>query len=209
MASPKTSPARVNLRQLEYSPTRNPLLDGLELEIRRRTVAVKNTGSVISAETGEVVGMSVIRITEEKDDAGFVKVFAEGVRAAFALTRTAYRVFQAVLDAYQRTSMSGGYAESVRLYFFDGGLDGVKLGMSEKTFQRGLKELLEKGFLAGRTPSEYWVNPGLFFRGDRVAFLREYRRREANDSRSKVSLTGEVTSNGMSAGYILGAKKEL
>jgi hypothetical protein len=50
--------------------------------------------------------------------------------------------------------------------------------MSEKTFQRGLKELLAKLFLAPKGPSAYWVNPALFFKGDRVLFVREYVRRK-------------------------------
>ena len=51
--------------------------------------------------------------------------------------------------------------------------------MSEFTFRRGLKELLEKEFLRPRQPGVYWVNPALFFKGDRVAFVKEYRRRAA------------------------------
>jgi hypothetical protein len=47
----------------------------------------------------------------------------------------------------------------VELFWFDGKLDGRALDMSEKTFQRGLKELLEKNFLYPRAPSSYWVNP--------------------------------------------------
>ena len=51
--------------------------------------------------------------------------------------------------------------------------------MSKYTFNNGLKELLEKQFLFPRSPNEYWVNPALFFKGDRVAFLKEYRLRPA------------------------------
>lgn len=51
------------------------------------------------------------------------------------------------------------------------------LDMSEKTFQRGLKELLAKQFLAPRTPSTFWVTSALFFKGDRVKFITEYRRK--------------------------------
>lgn len=48
--------------------------------------------------------------------------------------------------------------------------------MSEKTFNRGLRELLDKGFIAPKTPGLFWVNPALFFKGDRVRFVREYKR---------------------------------
>jgi hypothetical protein len=47
--------------------------------------------------------------------------------------------------------------------------------MSDRTFHNGLKELIEKGFLKPKLPNQFWVNPALFFKGDRVAFMREYR----------------------------------
>jgi hypothetical protein len=40
-----------------------------------------------------------------------------------------------------------------------------------------LKELLAKGFLAPRTPNVFWVNSALFFKGDRVLFVKEYVRK--------------------------------
>jgi len=48
--------------------------------------------------------------------------------------------------------------------------------MSDRTFHAGLKELIAKEFLKPKLPNQYWVNPALFFKGDRVAFMREYRR---------------------------------
>jgi hypothetical protein len=58
--------------------------------------------------------------------------------------------------------------------------------MSEKTFQRGLRELLGKSFLAPKLPNVYWVNPALFFKGDRVMFIREYRRRSSRQPKAAV-----------------------
>jgi hypothetical protein len=74
--------------------------------------------------------------------------------------------------------MSTGYADHVNLFWYGAGIEGRDSGMSEKTFQRGLKELLAKLFLAPKGPSAYWVNPALFFKGDRVLFVREYVRRK-------------------------------
>ena len=64
--------------------------------------------------TGEIHGTTIIKVVEERDDAEFVKVFAEGVKASFGLTKTAGRVFQVVLEAYQREKMTGGFADSGR-----------------------------------------------------------------------------------------------
>lgn len=178
MSDPKT----VNLRELEYSPTINPLIEPREIKIQRRYVRTRGSGptTLVDPATGALAGRAVIQVVEERDDAEFVKVFAEGVRAAFDLTKTGYRVFQAVLAIYQNTDMRGGYAEAIELFWFGDGLNGFHIDMSEKTFQRGLKELLSKGFLAPKSSSMFWVNPSLFFKGDRVAFIKEYRRKVAS-----------------------------
>ena len=126
---------------------------------------------------------------DERDDASFVKVFAAGVAAAFDLGRTASRVFQLVLQEYERAPMRQGFAESIELAWFNDGLSGRSVDMSEKTFQRGLKELLAKQFLAPRSPSTFWVNPALFFKGDRVKFITEYRRKGSKESPAPAAIT--------------------
>lgn len=171
----------VNLRRLDYSPRENPFMAGAEIRTSTKTVRTRSTPrDLLDPETGEVVGATVIHTIEERDEEHFVKVFAEGVRAAFDLTKTGARVFNTVLAEYQAAKMTGGYADSLTLFFFDEGLNGRAIDMSEKSFQRGLKELLAKGFLAPKAPNQFWVNPALFFKGDRVTFAREYRIKSRN-----------------------------
>lgn len=167
-----------NLRKLQYSPEVNPLLDGVSITVKKKHVRTGLKRDMADIETGEIAASSIIHTIEEVDDDHFVKVFAAGVKAIYALSRTATRVFQVILDHYQREPMSGGFADSIYLAWFDGGLSGQKIGMSEDTYTRGLKELLAKGFIAPRQPNLFWVNPSLFFKGDRALFLKEYRRRK-------------------------------
>lgn len=167
-----------NLRDLRFSPDENPLLEPREIEVKRRRVKTGERRELMDPETGEITGVTAVYTIEDKDDEEFVKVFADGVKAAFALSRTASRVFQVVLEQYQNTPMSSGYAEAVYLAWFDGGLSGQKIGMTDRTFHTGLKELLAKGFLAAKSPNLFWVNPSLFFKGNRVAFVKEYRRKQ-------------------------------
>lgn len=167
----------INLRKLEYSPHANPLLEPSEVTVKRRYVKTGTAEELVSTTTGEVRQTAAIYTVDERDDATFVKVFAAGVAAAFDLSRTAYRVFQLVLQEYERSPMRQGFADSLELAWFNDGLCGRAVDMSEKTFQRGLKELLAKQFLAPRSPSTFWVNPALFFKGDRVKFITEYRRK--------------------------------
>ena len=151
------------------------------LKTKRRLVRTGRSEDLVNPATGEITGVAAIHQIEERDDAEFVKVFAAGVAASHELTKTAQRVFQVVLDQYQRTPMSRGYADAIELFWFGDGIEGRDVGMSEKTFQRGLKELLEKRFLWARSPTSFWTNPALFFKGDRVLFIKEYRRRKPQD----------------------------
>lgn len=182
VANARTGPS---LKSLDYSPDLNPLLEPGQVVIKRRYVSTGLRRDLVDAGTGEVTGAAVIRQVEEKDDAEFVKVFADGVTAAFGLSRTAARVFTLVLEQYQREPMVGGYADSVYLAWFGEGLSGRSVGMSDRTFQTGLRELLAKHFLAPRTPNVFWVNSSLFFKGDRVLFVREYVRRRSTADQAK------------------------
>jgi len=170
----------VSLKEMkrELSPDRNPLMEGSVIPTKRGQVRTGFNGKhLVDAETGELQAVSTVMRIEEKDDRDFVKVFAEGIRAATGLSKTAYKVFCAVLDEYDRTKMSGGYADSIYMHWFDEGLCGRDIGMSERTFSRGLKELLELKFIAPRLPNLYWVNPAFFFKGNVVRFVNEYRRK--------------------------------
>lgn len=181
-----------NLRRLEYSPDNNPLVVTSEIELKRRRVRTGLKQDLVDPATGVISGAAMIHTIEEKDDAEFVKVFAQGVKAIYDLSRTAARVFQAVLEVYQSEPMNGGFADSVYLAWFDGGLSGKDIGMSDDTFQRGLKELLAKGFLAPRQPNLFWVNPSLFFKGNRVLFLKEYvRRRKTSEETDRSHLEAQ------------------
>lgn len=165
------------------SPNKNPLLEGTMISSKERRVSAGLRSNLIDPDTGEVQAISNIHRVKQVDDAEFVKVFGEGVKAMYGLTRTGMRVFQAILEEYQDTKMNGGFADSIYINWFDGGLCGRNLGFSERTFHTGLKELLLNKFIAPRSPNLYWVNPALFFKGDRVALIREYRRKPVAQER--------------------------
>jgi len=188
------TPARrkysTDLRKLVPSPTVNPLLEPQTIKTRRRLVKSGRSEELVNPATGEVTGVTAIHQIEERDDAEFVKVFASGISASYELGKTAQRVFQVVLDQYQRTPMSRGYADAVNLYWFGDGIEGRDVGMSEYTWKRGLRELLDKGFLYPKDSASFWVNPALFFKGDRVMFIKEYRRRKPTQS-DELELRGQ------------------
>jgi hypothetical protein len=177
---------KFNLKKLPFEPFLNPLVK-TSLVTKKRQVRTGGVKEFID-DQGEIHN-AVIVIEEEVDDFHFVKVFTAGIRAAFGLSLTGSRTFQAILDVYQRSPMSQGFVDSIYLHFFDGGLSGEKVDLTDRTFRRGLHELLEKGFIYPRGENLFWVNPNLFFRGNRATFMKTYIRKvsahEANLRESK------------------------
>jgi len=161
----------------EYHPDFNPLVDGVVVTTKEKRISSGMRKELIDPMTGEVQQVAMTHQVKMLDDAAFVKVFSEGIRAMYGLSKAGTRVFQVILDEYQKTKMSAGYTDKIYLSWFHDGLNGCDVGMSLRTFNRGIAELIENKFLAPRSPETYWVNPSLFFKGDRVAFINEYRRK--------------------------------
>ena len=171
-----------SLKNLKLSPKINPLVElSAPIRVSSGLVAAKMSTNLVDSATGEHHAHALIHTLKVVDNTNFVKVFAEGIRQAFELNRTEMRVFYKVLEVYEQEKMTGGYADSITLSLFDDGLNGDPLGMSDRTFQNGLKGLLNKGFLSPKVRDQYWVNPTLFFKGDRVAFVTEYRRKKITE----------------------------
>jgi hypothetical protein len=112
-------------------------------------------------------------VTEEFVDAKtFVKIFDAGVRAAYELSNPAFKVFQLVLSLVSKGRMNG---DSVLLH--PSLIDEGPMKMSPQTYWRGLRELTEKGFVAASTvPSQYWINPHFFCKGDVYTIVSRYHR---------------------------------
>lgn len=194
VANARTGP---NLRELTFSPEKNPLLEPGQITIKNKWVATGTQRDMIDATTGEIIGASIVKERIEKDDAEFVKVFADGIKAAFGLSKTASRVFTLVLQQYENEPMTNGYVDSVYLAWFGEGLSGKDVGMSDRTFQTGLKELLGKGFLYPKSPNVFWVNANLFFKGNRVIFIKEYvRKRATTEEKHKTNHQRTIIPNG-------------
>src|SRR5271169_3309851 len=128
----------------------------------RGSVIVDNT-------TGELKGIGGMGFwwEEEVDTTRFVKLFLDGIKQAAGLSKTGIQVFELVYHEMRAHP----------------GVDEIKLnqyvakdhGISDRTYQRGVRELLEKEFLY-RSPSDgvFFVNIRFMFNGDRLAFVKSY-----------------------------------
>lgn len=147
----------------------NPSLPSVgEISKSRRTkLGDDKRGVVISTETGEVIGGGGASFYdfEEVDKEQFVKLYLAGFKNAVGLSKAGLEVFQAVYD-----QMRDNKNNDVVI------LSAIQTGMVERSFQRGVKELLEREFLF-RHPAAglFWVNIRYMFNGDRLAFVKGYK----------------------------------
>lgn len=127
---------------------------------------------LVNKETGEVESsVAGFYHVEEVDNAKFVKLFAKGVSAIKGLDKAGQRVFEILCLSIQ-DSMN---KDLVKLSFPD--IDQDLTPISKATFTRGKRELVDNGFIASSVHiSHYWINPDFVWNGDRLAFVKEYRR---------------------------------
>lgn len=130
-----------------------------------------NRMMVISETTGEVIAPAGFWQYEEVDKTQFVKLYINGVKAFKDLTSAGTKVFAVLYLEIQRNIGKD------KVYMNYAGLNHDITPMSEATFNRGMKELVEKSFVAA-TPAVgwYWINPDYMWNGDRLAFVKEFRK---------------------------------
>jgi hypothetical protein len=138
----------------------------------RRVTNKRGDMMLVSNETGEVQSnIAGFWEAEEVDSTKFVKLFVKGVKALKELTGAGTKVFEVL---YLRVQENIG-KDQVFMAF--AAVDQALTPMSNPTYDRGMREIIEKGFIAA-TPVQgwYWLNPSFVWNGDRLAFVKEYRR---------------------------------
>jgi hypothetical protein len=161
----------------------NPFM--MEMTTRTRRITNKRGDMMlVSSETGEIqTQVAGFWEAEEVDATKFVKLFVKGVKALKELTNAGTKVFEVLYLAVQESIGKDQIYLSFNL------VDQSLTPMSATTYVRGLKELIEKGFVAA-TPQIgiFWLNPSFVWNGDRLAFVKEYRK-----AGTKKSLKDEKT----------------
>lgn len=146
-----------------------PVAGGMTTRTKRIHVPGGNAAVIVDNSSGEIKGLGGMGFwwDEEVDTTRFVKLFLDGIKQAAGLSKTGMQVFELVYNEMRANP----------------GSDEIKLnaylardhGLSDRTYQRGVRELLEKEFLF-RSPSDgvFFVNIRFMFNGDRLAFVRSY-----------------------------------
>jgi hypothetical protein len=146
-----------------------PSADGIPTRSRRFQVPGGKASMIVDNSTGELKGIGGMGFwwDEEVDTTRFVKMFLDGIKQAAGLSKTGIQVFELV---YLQMRANPG-SDEIKLNQYVA----KDHGMSDRTYQRGVRELLEKEFLY-RSPSDgvFFVNIRFMFNGDRLAFVKSY-----------------------------------
>lgn len=165
-----------------------PSLGELRTRPHQMQIAKGKDAMIISGSTGELLGKSMVAFmhSEEVDQTRFVKVFLDGVKHIAGLTKSGLSVFETVY-AQARENAN---ADQIILSAYHG----KQAGLSERTFYRGLRDLLEKEILyASPTENVYFLNIRYLFNGNRLHFINSYHLKESEKSaRLELGLSGDA-----------------
>lgn len=171
----------------------NPFLEAAHQHTKSGMKRISNASGdrmmVVSGD-GEVMATAGFWQAQEVDKTQFVKLYVNGVKAFQDLTAAGAKVFALL---YMQV-MNGIGKDVVYLSFSE--VDQEVTPLSKPTFMRGMKELLEKHFIAETmTTGKYFINPDYMFNGDRLAFVKEYRlagSKPGRDPRTIDAFTGRT-----------------
>jgi len=150
----------------------NPSLDGLPMRIKNKPAKiVSGQRAVLFDDDGVVAGEGSVAFMEREvvDPEKFMKVYIAGLDGVLDLKGAAQRVFRILWKQTQEKPDS----DRVELNRYIAEDYGDK--MTERTFQRGVLELLKAEFIYhSPTPGLYFTNVRFMFNGNRIVTAKEY-----------------------------------
>lgn len=159
---------------------------------RKKRVIVSGGKAIFDRETGEVENVAEIVVVQQVDSEQFVKLFTGELKRFFDLTLATMKLVQVLLSQVQKAPNTDRVMLNLTVaeeYFATSTQD----AMSKASFHRGVRELIDKQFIAETVLSGlYYINPNLFFNGDRVRFVQEYRREKANQLHSQGQTSARI-----------------
>jgi hypothetical protein len=161
--------------------TQNPFIGDAVTNTKTGVKRISNKGGdrmmVVSESTGEIVAPAGFWQAQEVDKSQFVKLYVNGVKALKDLTGAGTKVFELLYLEVQKNIGKDAVWLSYTM------IDQEVSKISRTTFFKGMKELVEKGFIAeSTTQNRYFINPDFIWNGDRLAFVKEYRLKKSRSN---------------------------
>lgn len=154
-----------------------------QIPLRRRNSQVATAHlSVTNTETQETVDVATITRRQLVDADKFVKVYLATLNSWWDLKPTSMKIVTAIMQELGERHSIGSEMihlsyKNVQRYFEERG----QKAPARNTFAVSLSEIIENGFIAPAvTDDYYYINPAIFFNGDRVRLVTEIRKKRAH-----------------------------
>lgn len=171
----KIEPEKVSSIREFPKNTDNPFLDELVIQKKNTVVGIGKKRIMIDEDTGEVSDESSrLVISKKVDKDSFIKIYKAKLQILFDLTPEALKVLSYFMN---KTPIGKD------LIMFDVEECMEFLGYkSNKSVFNGLLGLLNAKFIArANTSSLYFINPAIFFNGDRLTIVEHYEKKKVNN----------------------------
>lgn len=169
----------------------NPSIPG-QSEIargKRSQIGTDKRGLIVDEGNGEILGHggAIVYEWEEVDAERFVKLYLNGLKQAANLTKTGLTIFEIVYNQLRDRPN----VDTVLLSYYR--CKQQVPDLAERTYQRGLRELLDREFLF-RSPEDgiFFVNIRFMFNGDRLAFVKGYKIRKSDPRQTELPLLSSL-----------------
>lgn len=171
---------KVSLIKQRYAE--NPFVaeEGFQVPLRTKTEVIQTDAPAALKVGDEQIAVAQIRRITTVDSDPFVKLFTAELNRFFDLTPTALRIVTVLIQDIGKIRLG----EGDQVYLTEKSVTETLQGHGMKapsgaTYYRAMEELISKGFIAPTTnPPLFFINPAIFFNGDRVRFVTEIRRKK-------------------------------
>ncbi|QIE96359.1 replication protein [Pantoea stewartii] len=148
----------------------------------KRISTGKDRLMVVNENTGECLGGAGFFQYQEVDKTQFLKLYVNGVRAITELSSAGTKVFEILYRAMQEQKDTDTILMSYDI------VDKTIVKISRTTYFKGMRELVEKNFIAETMIQNYYfINPDFIFNGDRLSFVKSYIKCESKNLNLKNS----------------------
>lgn len=167
----------------------NPFVEKAIKEIQENTVqkrryvnGSKGVENILVSSDGEVIGHSAFLQYIEVDETKFAKLYLSQFAGFWELTKPAIRVFDYILQNLVPK-------KDIVWLDMDEALKYTQYSKTKSIYE-GLAKLVELGIIArSSNHMKYFINPTMFFNGDRVTFARTYVKKRKKHIQDKNQLS--------------------
>jgi hypothetical protein len=157
----------------------NPFWDLLEMDVHKRKIRLKGDNgpkAIVSLGTGEKEGVAEVYRVQEVDGDRFIKVYTRYLTVFFDMSKNAQKLFEFALYEAGRNKNKDTlflHPKDADRYHKTMG----RSGYSQASFYRAADELCGKEIFArSDVAGKFFINPAVFWNGDRVEFITELRK---------------------------------